>query len=72
MICCLCHAVGEFREGRIPNGGGFPQCARHRADSAWRPRQPQPPCVVTWPPSPEQAYQNAMALAALDNAPLAG
>jgi len=49
--CCLCLAVtGDVRPGRIPDGGGFPMCDEHRAQSAERARQPkppQPPRVVT-------------------------
>jgi hypothetical protein len=72
IYCCSLCAPDKIREGRIPEGGGIPQCAEHRAEIYWRSRQPNPSRVVTWPPSPEEAYQTAMALALLDHAAIAG
>jgi hypothetical protein len=69
--CCLCE-TGKSRAGRIRNGGGVPICAEHFAEGYWRSRQPQAPQVVTWPPSPEEAYQRAMALAALAQTAITG
>jgi hypothetical protein len=59
--CCLC-APDTIREGRIPEGGGIPQCAECRAETYWALRQPKLPCVVT---PAEQAYLNAVGLAML-------
>jgi hypothetical protein len=69
--CCLCE-TGKFRAGQIRAGYGVPLCAEHFAEGYWRSRQPQAPRVVTWQPSSEQAYQDAIALAVLTQAALAG
>jgi hypothetical protein len=69
--CCLC-APDKIREGRIRAGYGVPLCAEHHSRVVWRAREPESPRVVTWPPSPEEAYQNASALAAFAGAMVAG
>jgi len=48
MTCCLCHAIGERRAGRIPAGWNFPICAEHLARSIWQSRQPQPSRVIVF------------------------
>jgi hypothetical protein len=45
-FCCLCRAIGESRAGSIPEGGGFPICAEHLAQSRERARQPAPARTV--------------------------
>jgi hypothetical protein len=45
--CCLCRAIGESSPGRVPDGGGFPMCAEHRARSTWQSRYPKPPRTIT-------------------------
>lgn len=51
MNCALCFAISETREGNIPDGGGIPLCAEHRARTYWQSRRPPAPVVVTWPPT---------------------
>ena len=61
--CCLCNAVDKIREGWIPDSGGVPLCAEHRAQTYWRSRQPAAPRSEL--SMIEQTYQNAMTLAAI-------
>jgi hypothetical protein len=69
MGCCLCDAVlGEFRPGRIHDGGGVPLCDEHRASSAENARRYVPP-VVTLPLSAEDQYVRNCVAALLAGAP---
>jgi hypothetical protein len=53
--CILCDARGERRPGRTRPGWQFPLCAECFAHSTWNGRQPAPPLVVTFPPTPAEA-----------------
>ncbi len=44
--CCLCSAIGEDRDGSIPEGWGFPICDEHYARSAERARKSPPPFTI--------------------------
>jgi hypothetical protein len=67
--CCLCDAVlGEFRPGRIPDGGGVPLCDEHRASSAESARR-YVPAVVVLPLSADDQYIRNCVAAALAGAP---
>ena len=59
--CCLCDPAGKVREGRIPDGGGVPLCAEHRAQTYWSSRQPKLSTTNARPMSVvEQAFAYAM------------
>ena len=66
--CCLCDAVDKIREGWIPDGGGVPLCAEHRAQTYWRSRQPPRPSAIMAPTVLERVLAHAMLVAANETA----
>jgi hypothetical protein len=54
MICCLCHAVDELREGHLRDGPGLPLCASHRAKFRCKPRSAVTEQKIVWPAPPDQ------------------